>query len=275
MESGWRHLVSSFWRRPVASLDRAAGPLFRWFQTPLGRRILNQEIELIEQCRREYRPNHLAQISASGMPLLGRSSRNILRTVISPHLPGSNDADLADYEWITAETSQLPFMDSEIDFLVLHHALEFSEDPHMVLREASRVLAPQGQLLILCFNPWSLLGLRKLLQPGFRTVIPWAHHGLSRGRIADWLKLMGCEPLNLAWGFYQFPIQNQWLLNKTRKLDHWLTQHSFPGGGFYILHASKEVSGWIGTSATKPLKSRLLRFPVAAATRNYKQMDPK
>jgi len=36
------------------------------------------------------------------------------------------------------------------------HTLEFTNDPHQVLREVDRVLIPEGHVVILAFNPWSL-----------------------------------------------------------------------------------------------------------------------
>ena len=51
----------------------------------------------------------------------------------------------------------LPFASQSIDLVVLPHALEFSDDPHQILREVERVLIPEGQVIICGFNPASLL----------------------------------------------------------------------------------------------------------------------
>jgi ubiquinone/menaquinone biosynthesis C-methylase UbiE len=45
--------------------------------------------------------------------------------------------------------------------VVLPHTLEFSADPHHVLREVERVLVPEGRVVISGFNPASLWGLRQ------------------------------------------------------------------------------------------------------------------
>jgi SAM-dependent methyltransferase len=56
---------------------------------------------------------------------------------------------------------ELPFDTQSIDLLTLPHVLEFSEDPHEVLREVSRVLMPEGRVVVTCFNPMSLWGARQ------------------------------------------------------------------------------------------------------------------
>lgn len=271
MESGWRHLVNSFWKQPVASLAKTSAHLYRWFQTPVGRYMLAQELELIEQCRKEYKGRVMLQVSAAGEPLLGQPNRKRLKLVVSPNSRDTRDSNLQSYSWLTSELDALPLEEGSVDFLILHHSLEFSENPHAVLREAVRVLSPRGHIIIICFNPYSLFSLRKSMQLVLRKVVPWAHHGLSRGRIFDWLKLMNCEPLNVAWGFYSFPIQSEKILKYTNRLDSFLTQGGIPGGGFYVVHACKEIGGWIGSIDAEDRAAQQIKFPEAAATRNFKE----
>ena len=39
------------------------------------------------------------------------------------------------------------------------HVLEFEARPHDTVREAQRVLVPEGTLVVSGFSPWSLMGL--------------------------------------------------------------------------------------------------------------------
>lgn len=265
-------MVSSLWQRPIASLSRSSVHLYRWFQSPVGRQMLEQEIELIELCRREYKGDLMLQISGSSQCLMGKSSRKRHKVVVSSHSPRNFDGNLKGYSWLVSEFDKIPLPEGSVDFLVLHHVLEFSENPHAVLREAVRVLAPQGHLLVICFNPYSLFGLRKSLQLALRKEIPWAHHGLSARRMSDWLHLMSCEPMNTAGGFYGFPIQSEKLVGWMSGVDRWLTRWGFPGGGFYVIHASKDVVRPIDArvSAHKP---RLIEFPAATAVRTTLNKD--
>ena len=55
----------------------------------------------------------------------------------------------------------LPFASQSIDLVVLPHVLEFSKEPHQILREVERVLIPEGQVIICGFNPVSMWGVRQ------------------------------------------------------------------------------------------------------------------
>jgi len=93
-----------------------------------------------------------------------------------------------------AEIDDLPISEHSVDVCLLSHALEFSLDPHHVIREANRVLIPNGYLVITGYNPFSLVGLNKLI-PYRRQQSPWKERFFSTMRIKDWLQLMGFEIL--------------------------------------------------------------------------------
>ena len=57
---------------------------------------------------------------------------------------------------IVAEIDDLPILEHSVDVCVLSHVLEFSLDPHHVIREANRVLIPNGYMVVTGFNPFSL-----------------------------------------------------------------------------------------------------------------------
>lgn len=95
---------------------------------------------------------------------------------------------------VVAEIDDLPFLEHSVDVCLLSHALEFTIDPHHVVREANRVLIPNGYLVITGFNPFSLAGLNKFV-PYRRHKFPWNERFFSPSRIKDWLDLMGFEVL--------------------------------------------------------------------------------
>src|SRR5690554_1708857 len=87
---------------------------------------------------------------------------------------------------IVADPENLPFDTQSIDLLVLPHVLECSSNPHQVLREAERVLMPEGRVVISGFNPWSLWGARERI-PGIDPLLPIpAHNQVSLVRLKDW-----------------------------------------------------------------------------------------
>lgn len=93
---------------------------------------------------------------------------------------------------VIADIDDLPLKEHSVDVCLLSHALEFSLDPHHVIREANRVIIPNGYIIITGFNPLSLASLNKLL-PHKRNQTPWNERFFSPMRVKDWLHLMGFE----------------------------------------------------------------------------------
>jgi SAM-dependent methyltransferase len=86
----------------------------------------------------------------------------------------------------------LPIESRSIDAILLPHTLESVPSPHTLLREVARCLSDRGRLLILGFNPWSLLALRRHLGLAPRA-LPADLHFYSTGRVSDWLALLDFE----------------------------------------------------------------------------------
>lgn len=55
-----------------------------------------------------------------------------------------------------AEETRLPFMDAVFDRVLMAHALEEASAPQTLLRETWRVMAPEGRLVVVAANRWSL-----------------------------------------------------------------------------------------------------------------------
>lgn len=108
-----------------------------------------------------------------------------------PEPPSSNATDGAAKLSLIHDIDRLPFASESIDLIILPHAFEFAENPHMILREVDRVLIPEGQVIISGFNPASLWGLRqsigKLTGAYF---LPSYAEFIGLPRLKDWLKLL-------------------------------------------------------------------------------------
>lgn len=55
-----------------------------------------------------------------------------------------------------ADETRLPFMDALFDRVLIVHGLEEAEASHAMLREVWRVMAPEGRLVVIAANRWSL-----------------------------------------------------------------------------------------------------------------------
>jgi len=93
---------------------------------------------------------------------------------------------------VAGELGRLPFLSKSVDACLLAHTLSWSQDPHQVLREADRVLIDDGWIILSGFNPYSLLGIGKIV-PGLHRRTPWNGRMFSQGRLVDWLGLLNYE----------------------------------------------------------------------------------
>ena len=93
---------------------------------------------------------------------------------------------------IQAKLEHLPIKNAVVDQAVMPFVLEYSRDPHQVLREVNRVLMDDGYLFICGFNPLSPAMLSGWL-PANRKRLPWSGRYFSAFRIKDWLQLLGYE----------------------------------------------------------------------------------
>lgn len=141
-----------------------------------------------------------------------------------------------------ADPHHLPFATNSVDLVVLPHLLEFAANPHQILREVDRVLVPEGSVLVIGFNPFSLWGLRRLFARG-RGEPPWQGRYLSVPRLRDWFALLGFETHSGAFGCYAPPLRQEKWLQRLHFLeaagDRW-----WPFlGAVYVLQAIKRQHG--------------------------------
>jgi SAM-dependent methyltransferase len=166
----------------IADRDTA---LAAWWGSQLGRSLLAAEAELLGEAMEDVFGWELLQVGAWGgaRELLARGRTRRQSLVAAPGFAAGAD--------IIARPAHLPVGGDSIDAALLPHTLEFAPDPYAVLREVDRVLAGEGQLLILGFRPFSLWGLRaRASRSGFP---PGMRRVLSASVVREWLVLLGYE----------------------------------------------------------------------------------
>ena len=142
---------------------------------------------------------------------------------------------------LRCNTVQFPFATSSADLLLLPHVLEFSPNPHDTLRDAERVLVPEGHLVVSGFNPYSLWGARRLFNKD--KSFPWLGRYVSLPRLKDWLALLNFEVVGGRMGCYAPPMCNPNWLQRCRFMDNAGDRWWPMLGGMYFLVAKKRVMG--------------------------------
>ncbi len=202
-----------------------------WFETPLGQHLLFREQRYFDDAVSDVFGFNAVQVGLPRIDFL-RNSRIPLRVTCAVEPPAG----------VRADPMFLPFENQSLDLLLLPHVLEFSANPHQVLREAGRVLRPEGRLVLAGFNPRSLWGLARTLQGGERGY-PWNGSFLNISRVKDWMVLLGLEVAAGSMCCYRPPVNRETWLRRLRFMepagDRWWAM----GGGVYFLQAVKRVQG--------------------------------
>ena len=173
-------------KRHVASPLRAG--LAQWMQSAPGAELLRMEVARVHAAVGNLFGYHCLQVGDLAGEDLLCASRILGRTVVD--IDGG--APRRPYPLVCGAATALPIDSHAVDVVVLPHVLEFEPQPHDALREASRVLVPEGSLLVLGFNPMSVIGLKRVLK--YRTAdAPWCGTYFTAGRLRDWLALLGLD----------------------------------------------------------------------------------
>jgi len=202
-----------------------------WFATPRGEYVLRWEQAQFDAAVEDVFGFNAVQVGLPRFDFL-RCNRIAFKT----HLGLEPASDLVAYG------GALPLASGSIDLVVLPHVLEFSEHPHRILREAARVLMPDGQIVISGFNSLSLWGMRRALGRG-RSGYPWCGRFIGLLRLKDWLQLLSFELNGGRFGCYAPPFaQAKWLERAAfmeKAGDRW-----WPiAGGVYVVRAIKRTAG--------------------------------
>lgn len=206
-----------------------------WFETPLGRLLAGVERQALDRHLDRWAGAALLQIGGFGR------GQGVLRANTSRQwLVDREDAGQVD---CVLRPEQLPFQSGSIDIVVLVHSLEFSDNPHRVLREAERVLAPEGHLLVLTFNLASLWGLAHAVPALQRRGPPWNGQYFTSRRIRDWLTLLDLETLCVEHYFYRPPLSRERLQERLTPVERWAPRLAPWFGGVHLTVAQKHVVG--------------------------------
>ena len=221
------------------TLDQEQQSAVRWLSSEVGASFLAAEQRLIDQRLQHSFGLHLLQCSiVDGLDLYNNSPVNHCFKFAPRATELTERAAVAEF-------NQLPLEDNSIDVVLLHHVMEFSADPHALLREIARVVRPEGRILVMVFNPWSMLHLRQALTHRFDNNA-WRCKKIGGHRVADWLRLLNFNINQTEFCLYGPRLRGSRLAQPGRPLYFLLR----PFGGASLVTATKRSATLI------PLRQR-------------------
>jgi len=166
---------------------------------------------------------------------------------------------------LAGQLEAMPFKSNSLDGVVLHHALENTNDPRVALREVTRVLVPGGRVIVCGFNPLSMLGVRRLYA-GLADDSLSNQHLVNPLRLFDWLTLLGYEldatPLYCGYMLPFRKLMERFDLPMLERREHALhTKPMLPFGSVLLVSAVKQAMS--GRRQWRSKKERRRLAPVA------------
>ncbi len=206
----------------------------QWQSSRLGEALKNAEQKALNAILPHFFGYYLLQVSIPEVRY-DLSASPILRHFHVNH----DDTFSHTNNVLHALSSELPVATNSIDVVLLPHVLEFIDDPHVILREACRVVIPEGYIIILCFNPYSLWGLQKTFKRA-RQQLPWLGDFIAANTIQNWLTAYDFEIVKRHAVFFRFASNSESILKEQSMLDT-LGQRYWPQhGAVSVLFAKKK-----------------------------------
>lgn len=215
-----------------------------WFNSTSGLYLQAKEQALYDQAVFDLFGFNALQMGSLQMNLL-RNSR------IPNRYKASEFVDTTFESHLSCCDDFLPFADMSLDLLLLPHRLEFSERPHQTLREAARVMMPEGHLIISGFNPLSTWGATAGLKGlcSNQKTYPWDGQFIGLARLKDWLALLGFEVVSVEMCCHVPPFEKAAWHKRVAFMDKLGERCCALLGGIYFIVAKKRV---VGLTPLKP-----------------------
>lgn len=234
--------------RHSSLMDREIG---EWLHTGFGTAFLAAEDKVVTQ--------HIANLFGYHLLMMGAPafSACLHATKISHQVHVHPEFANTDLSLVKSRADKLPIATESVDVAYLPHVLEFTHNPHEVLREIYRVLYPEGHLLLTGLNSLGLLGAWKLAHL-FSKHPPWCGHFYPTYKIKDWLNLLGFDIFAVQHFFFRLPVNSEKWLKRFEFCDKLGTKLSLPVGSGFLILACKRLGGMTPLVTRWPLKEKIV-----------------
>ncbi|MEM7360532.1 MAG: methyltransferase domain-containing protein [Pseudomonadota bacterium] len=230
-----------------------------WLNSPYGESYIEAETAHVNRALRQITGPRVLQMGSviNAEELLALDFPQLILVHDSQNMTTSGES-----QRVFADAAFLPFDAGSLSSVILPHVLESHSLPHQVLREAHRVLMPEGHLILTGFNPASLMGVQRFLRPA--AVYKGQYYTVKR--VKDWMQLLRFELVASAMFQYAPLVKKTGLRNALNFInsvgDRWLPMT----GGGYMISAKKREAGMRMVGKVRFSSAEKRRRKLAAAT---------
>ena len=200
----------------------------------LGRSVLAAEAKLLSRILVNHFGKHALLLGVPNQFGLLEAGKLPCHTLVSPFLaherqPGFIEGDFHDVPIITAS----------VDLVVLPHTLEYMDNPRILINEACRVVKPEGLIVILGFNPYSMWGVKKIISR--KNNVPWVANFNQPHIVKNWLKIADCQVENHASTLLRPPIASKRAFDRLEFMECVNNFIPYVGGVYCIVARAKTI----------------------------------
>lgn len=234
------------------------GELRTWLAGPLGQSLQAREAHRLREILPGLPGTFALQLGWFGNHDLLESSPTAVHLLIDAQGAPTGP------QFVQALPEALPLDAKSVQVVLLPHSLDMSQTPHQLLREAHRVLVPEGHVIILGFNAMSLWGLPCLFSKRRRRPA-WCGEWIGMRRLKDWLSLLDFELTQGSMLYYRPPWKRQSLMDRLFFLER-IGDRWWPlGAAVYVVVAKKRTPGLTPLMpASRRARIRALSQPAGA-----------
>jgi len=225
--------------------DKKQNAIHEWSKTNFGHSLLAVEQTEINKILPLFSGNYLAKIGGPKHNAFLHNSpirqKIYLTTDASQHINHHHSTK----NIIECAYNALPLSPESIDVALVHHVLEFEQNPHLILEEISKTLIPQGHIIIIGFNPKSLFGLQHYFTKNINANFTKFKQTncISATRIKNWLEQLNFVITTHLTCYFRPHSQNATLLQTLQPLEKIGGLMRINCGACYILVAQKKLLG--------------------------------
>lgn len=227
----------------MAWFDAFAKHYDSWYQSKLGNFVDSVEKNLIEEIS-EFNDNEkvLDIGSGTGTFSVWMANKGLKVTGIDQSkemikvAQEKAEKENLEIDYVLGDAHKLPFADETFDLVVSVTAIEFVDDPKSVLKEAMRVLKPNGRLVIGALakeSPWGEL-YEELVEEDPNSLFAKAHF-FTEEEIPSLLS----QQFILKKGLYWPPIE-EFVIDEAKVVESQKQQEQADNAGFFVIRWDKE-----------------------------------
>ncbi len=227
----------------MAWFDSFAQEYDDWYQTKLGGFVDKVEKKLIEDLAEFDEDEKVLDIGAgTGTYSIWMAKKGLKVTALDQSSEMmekgkvKTEREGLTIDWKLADANSLPFSDNSFDLVVSVTAIEFMDHPKTVLKEAVRVLKPNGRLIIGVLTKESAWGelYQSIVEEDPKHLFAKAHF-YSEDEISSLLPLRYVLKKGLYWPpIEEFTVEEAWLVEEQKQ------QEQADYAGFYVIRWDKE-----------------------------------